>query len=81
MTLAGPPDDDGHIDRLRGDITSDLTALRQMWDRRTQWTQRTAEDWTTQATRLRGVPAWAVGAVAGMLAGVWSALRRPRRVQ
>lgn len=78
MTPAGPPDDDGHIDRLRGDITSDLKALRQMWDRRAQ---RTAEDWTTQATRLRGVPAWAVGAVAGMLAGVWSALRRPRRVQ
>jgi hypothetical protein len=52
-----------------------------MWDRRAQWTQRTAVDWTTQATRLRGVPAWAVGAVAGMLAGVWSALRRPRRVE
>jgi len=80
MTPAGPPDD-GHIDRLRGDITTDLKTLRQMWDRRVQWTQRTAVDWTTQATRLRGVPAWAVGAVAGMLAGVWSALRRPRRVE
>jgi hypothetical protein len=80
MTPAGPPDD-GHIDRLRGDITTDLKTLRQMWDRRAQWTQRTVVDWTTQATRLRGVPAWAVGAVAGMLAGVWSALRRPRRVE
>ncbi len=81
MKPAGPADDDGHIDRLRGDITTDLKTLRRMWDRRAQWTQRTAEDWTTQATRLRGVPAWAVGAVAGMLAGVWSALRRPRRVE
>jgi hypothetical protein len=81
MKPAGPPDDDGHIDQLRGHITTDLKVLRQMWDRRAQWTQRAAEDWTTQATRLRGVPAWAIGAVAGMLAGVWSALRRPRRVQ
>lgn len=80
MKSAGPPDD-GHIDRLRGDITTDLRALRQMWDRRAQWTQRTAEGWTTQAARVRGIPAWAVGAVAGMLAGVWSALRRTRRVE
>src|SRR2546428_531787 len=28
--------------------------------------------------RLRGVPAWAFGALAGLLAAVWSALRRPR---
>src|SRR5206468_3530604 len=30
------------------------------------------------AARLRGVPAWAFGALAGLLAAVWSALRRPR---
>lgn len=81
MKPAGPTNDDGHIHRLRGDITTDLKVLRQMWDKRAQWTQRTAEDWATQTTRLRGVPAWAVGAVAGMLAGVWSALRRPRKVE
>lgn len=81
MKPSGPADRDGHIDRLRDDITTDLRALSQMWDRRAQWTHRTAEEWTTQATRLRGIPAWAVGAVAGMLAGVWSALRRPRRTE
>jgi hypothetical protein len=73
--------EDGHIEQLRDHITGDLKSLRRVWDSRAQWTQRTAEDWTTQAARLRGIPAWAVGAVAGVLAGVWSALRRPRRVE
>jgi len=26
-------------------------------------------------------PTWAIGVLAGLLAGVWSALRRPRKVE
>src|SRR5437867_3409149 len=43
------------------------------------WPRRTAGAWTAPAARLRGVPAWALGALGGLLAAVWSALRRPRR--
>lgn len=81
MKLSGPADDEEHIARLRGDITTDLHVLRKMWDRRAHWPHRTAEEWTTQAGRLRGIPTWTIGAIAGVLAGIWSALRRPRKVQ
>jgi len=46
-----------------------------------RWTHRPAGEWSTRASRLRGVPPWAVAAAAGLLAGVWSALRRPRKLE
>jgi hypothetical protein len=73
--------DEERIAHLRARITDDLRLLRGTWATRTKWTRRTAEGWTAQAARLRGVPTWAIGAVAGLLAGVWSALRRPRKVE
>ncbi len=81
MSPRSPSDAEERIARLRGDLAADLTALRRAWDHRTQWTHRAAGDWTTQASRLRRLPAWAVGVVAGLLAGVWSALRRPRKAE
>ncbi len=81
MIRRSPSDAEQRIARLRGDLAADLTALRRAWDNRAQWTHRAAGEWSTQASRLRGLPAWAVGAVAGLLAGVWSALRRPRKVE
>jgi len=72
---------EARIIQLRGQISADLTALRRTWGNRAEWTRRTADGWTAQAARLRGLPTWAIGAVAGLLAGVWSALRRPRRVE
>lgn len=81
MSPRSPSDAEERIARLRGDLAADLTALRRAWDHRTQLTHRAAGDWTAQASRLRGLPAWAVGAVAGLLAGVWSALRRSRKVE
>lgn len=81
MSRRGPADADERIARLREDIAADLTALRRAWDHRAQWTHRAAGEWSSQASRLRGLPAWAVGAVAGLLAGVWSALRKPRKVE
>lgn len=73
------PDADARVARLREEITSDLTALRRSWLQRSQWAHRATGDLTARASRLRGVPTWAVGAIAGLLAGVWSALRKPRR--
>jgi hypothetical protein len=80
MKPPDPADAERRIERLRDDITTDLAALRKVWGP-AQWTRRAAGDWTAQAARLRGIPAWAVGAVAGVLAGVWSALRRPRKAK
>ena len=76
----GAPDEE-RIAQLRRQITADLRSLRRTWGTRTQWTRRTADGWASQAARLRGLPTWAIGALAGLLAGVWSALRRPRKVQ
>ena len=81
MTRQSPRDAEQRIARLREDLAADLTALRRSWDHRTHWTRRTADEWSAQASRLRGVPSWAVAAVAGLLAGGWSALRRPRKVE
>ncbi len=81
MKPRDPADAERRIERLRGDITTDLAALRKAWGGPAQWTRHAAGDWTAQAARLRGIPAWAVGVVAGVVAGVWSALRRPRKVE
>ncbi|OLD52289.1 MAG: hypothetical protein AUI83_09805 [Armatimonadetes bacterium 13_1_40CM_3_65_7] len=75
----GAPDEE-RIAQLRRQITADLRSLRRRGTR-TQWTRRTAGGWVSQAARLRGFPTWAIGALAGLLAGVWSALRRPRKVE
>jgi len=75
------PDADARVARLREEITSDLTRLRRWWSQRSLWAHRATGDLTARASRLRGLPAWAVGAVAGLLAGVWSALRRPSRTE
>ncbi|TMJ06466.1 MAG: hypothetical protein E6H01_01675 [Bacillati bacterium ANGP1] len=76
----GAPDEE-RIAQLRRQITADLRSLRRTWGTRTQWTRRTADGWVSQAARLRGFPTWAIGVLAGLLAGVWSALRRPRKVE
>lgn len=81
MSPRSSPDAEERIARLREEVVSDLTALRRVWDRRTRWTHHAAGKWSAQASRLRGLPSWAVAAVAGVLAGVWSALRRPRKVE
>lgn len=73
--------EDERIAQLRAQIAADLTLLRRRWGVRAQWTHRTADGWLAGAARLRRVPTWAVGALAGFLAAVWSALRRPRKVQ
>src|SRR5438093_57243 len=53
-------------------------ALRRRSGIHPPWPRHTAGAWAAPAARLRGVPAWAFGALAGLLAAVWSALRRPR---
>src|SRR5438876_11014108 len=70
--------DDPRIAQLREEIAADLMALRRRSGIHPPWPRRTAGAWTAPAARLRGVPAWAFGALAGLLAAVWSALRRPR---
>ncbi len=66
------------VAELREEIASDLTALRRTWSQRSQWAYGATGSLTARASRLRGLPTWAVGAIAGLLAGVWSALRKPR---
>lgn len=75
------PDADARVARLREEITSDVTALRRSWSQRSQWAHRATGGLTARASRLRGLPTWAVGAIAGLLAGVWSALRKPPRTE
>lgn len=66
---------DARIVDLRRAITDDLQALRRAWANRT----RLAGEIPVYAGRLqRGVPGWAIGAVAGLLAGLYSALTRRR---
>jgi len=75
------PDADARVARLREEIMSDLTRLRRSWSDRSRWAHRATGDLTARASRLRSLPSWAVGAVAGLLAGVWSVLRRPRKTE
>jgi len=70
--------DDQRIAQLREEIAADLMALRRRSGIHPPWPRHTAGAWAAPAARLRGVPAWAFGALAGLLAAVWSALRRPR---
>ena len=69
------------IAQLRAQIAADLTLLRQRWAAQAPWARYGPEKWTAQAARLRRVPAWAAGALAGLLAAAWSVLRRPRKVE
>jgi hypothetical protein len=64
---------DARIEELRRAVTDDLQALRRAWDDR----ERIAAEVPAYAMRLqRGVPGWAIGAVAGLLAGLYSLLIR-----
>lgn len=69
------------IAHLRAQIAEDLVQLRQRWAAQAPWAHHTPDGWTAQAARLRGVPAWALGALAGVLAAAWSVLRRPRKAE
>jgi hypothetical protein len=64
---------DARIEELRRAVADDLEALRRAWDDRA----RIAAEVPAYAVRLqRGVPGWAIGAVAGLLAGLYSSLIR-----
>ncbi len=70
---------DARIAQLRQQIVADLVTLRGVWSNRVLNTHRSAADWTARASRLRGLPTWTIGAAAGLLAGIWSALRGRQR--
>lgn len=77
MTSKEPAE--ARIAQLREQIVADLDALRGVWTNRVRNSGRSAAEWTTRASRLRGLPTWTIGAAAGLFAGLWSALRGRKR--
>lgn len=72
-------DAERRVHELRAQIAGDLAALRRSWDRRLAW-PGSPGDVPAQAGRLlRSYPAWAVGMLAGAVAGTWMALTRRSR--
>lgn len=71
--------DDPEARRLREAIAAELIALRQALPFRTRGPVPGADIVDQVGNILRSNPAWAAGAAAGALAGILTAVRRPRR--